>query len=76
VVFMGLVRLEAIVSNLLENGCAPDLPVALVSRATWPTEETRVGTIRDIVHKSAGLSAPALLILGDVVALSHEKRDP
>jgi len=76
VVFMGLVRLEAIVANLVENGCTPDLPVALISRATWPTEETRAGTIRDIVHKSAGLSSPALLILGDVVALSHEKRDP
>src|SRR6185295_11579980 len=76
VVFMGLVRLEAIVANLLENGCKPDLPVALISRATWPTEETRAGTIRDIVHKSAGLSSPALLILGDVVALSHEKRNP
>jgi siroheme synthase len=73
VVFMGLVRLEAIVSNLLEHGCSIDIPAAVVSRATWPTEETRAGTLRDIFHKSAGLSAPALLILGNVVALSHEK---
>jgi siroheme synthase len=73
VVFMGLVRLEAIVANLLEHGCSLDIPAAVVSRATWPTEETRAGTLRDIFHKSAGLSAPALLILGSVVALSHEK---
>jgi uroporphyrin-III C-methyltransferase len=73
VVFMGLVRLEAIVANLLERGCSLDVPAAVVSRATWPTEETRAGTLRDIFHKSAGLSAPALLILGNVVALSHEK---
>ena len=73
VVFMGLVRLEAIVTNLVENGCSLDVPAAVVSRATWPTEETRAGTLRDIFQKSAGLSAPALLILGNVVALSHEK---
>jgi uroporphyrin-III C-methyltransferase len=73
VVFMGLVRLEAIVANLLEHGCSLDIPAAVVSRATWPTEETRAGTLRNIFHKSAGLSAPALLILGNVVALSHEK---
>jgi uroporphyrin-III C-methyltransferase len=74
VVFMGLVRIEAIVDNLMQNGCSPDTPVALVSRATWPTEETRTGTLCDIHKKSVGLSAPALLILGSVVALSHEKR--
>ena len=73
VVFMGLVRLEAIIANLLEHGCSIDIPAAVVSRATWPTEETRAGTLRNIFHKSAGLSAPALLILGNVVALSHEK---
>lgn len=75
VVFMGLVRLEAIIANLIENGCPPEIPVALVSRATWPDEETRAGTLRDILHKSVGLSSPALLILGNVVALSHEKRN-
>jgi len=74
VVFMGLVRLEAIVENLVQNGCSPNTPVALVSRATWPTEETRTGTICDIQKKSIGLSAPALLILGNVVALAHDKR--
>jgi uroporphyrin-III C-methyltransferase len=73
VIFMGMVRLEAIVANLVENGCSLDVPAAVVSRATWPTEETRAGTLRDIFEKSAGLSAPALLILGNVVALSHEK---
>ena len=75
VVFMGLVRLEAIVTNLTENGCSPDMPAALISRATWPTEETRAGTVRDILQKSVGLSPPALLILGNVVALTHEKRN-
>ena len=75
VVFMGLVRIEAIIANLLQSGCPPDLPAAVVSRATWPSEETRVGTLGDIYQKSEGLSAPALLIMGNVVALSHEKRN-
>src|SRR6185295_16790537 len=75
VVFMGVVRLEAIIENLLQKGCSPDIPVALISRATWPSEETRTGTLRDIFQKSLGLSAPALLVLGNVVALSHEKRN-
>ncbi|HLQ77980.1 MAG TPA: uroporphyrinogen-III C-methyltransferase [Terriglobia bacterium] len=75
IVFMGLVRIEAIIANLIQNGCSPDLPAAVVSRATWPSEETRAGTLRDIHQKSEGLSSPALLILGNVVALSHEKRN-
>jgi uroporphyrin-III C-methyltransferase len=75
VVFMGLIRLAAIVSNLVHNDCSPATPVALISRATWPSEETRTGTLGDILQKSTGLSSPALLILGNVVALSHEKRN-
>jgi uroporphyrin-III C-methyltransferase len=73
IVFMGLVRLEAIVANLIHCGCSPDIPAALISRATWPDEETRTGTLRSIHQKSEGLRSPALLILGNVVALSPEK---
>jgi uroporphyrin-III C-methyltransferase len=67
VVLMGLARLELIASSLIENGCSPDTPAAVVSRATWPDEAIRFGTIRDMHKKSAGLAAPAILVLGDVI---------
>ncbi len=74
VVFMGVVRLEAIVANLIAQGISPATPAALISRATWPGEETRTGSLQDILSKSVGLNPPALLILGNVVKLSHVKR--
>src|SRR5688572_22928347 len=67
VVLMGLARLEVIGFSLIEDGCSPDTPAAVVSRATWPDEEIRFGTIRDMHKKSAGLAAPAILVLGDVI---------
>jgi uroporphyrin-III C-methyltransferase len=69
VVFMGLARLAEISLNLLQSGCRGDLPAAVISRTTWKDQEVRLGTVADIARKSEGLNTPALLVLGDVVAL-------
>jgi uroporphyrin-III C-methyltransferase len=68
VVLMGLARLEAISSSLIAAGCNPQTPAAIVSRATWPDEQVRFGTVQTIPAESAGLSSPAILVLGNVIA--------
>ncbi|HET9215761.1 MAG TPA: uroporphyrinogen-III C-methyltransferase [Terriglobia bacterium] len=68
VVLMGLARAKAISSSLIENGCDPNTPAAIVSRATWPDEQVQFGTLTNIHEAAAGLQSPAILILGDVIA--------
>ena len=67
VVLMGLARLAAISTSLIAAGCNPDTPAAIASRATWPDEQVRSGTVRTIPMESTGLSSPAFLFLGDVI---------
>ena len=72
VVLMGLARLDAVIGSLLENGCPPDTPAAVVSRATWPNQDVRWGTARNIHRKAMEVTSPALVVLGNVVALSED----
>jgi uroporphyrin-III C-methyltransferase len=70
VLYMGFSTLRATAKRLVEDGRAPETPVAVVSRATLPDERVVVadlGTIADRVDE-AGLPTPALVIVGDVVA--------
>jgi uroporphyrin-III C-methyltransferase/precorrin-2 dehydrogenase/sirohydrochlorin ferrochelatase len=70
VFYMGLQRLAATCVVLVSGGRAPGTPSAVISRATLPDERVIVGTLADIAARAeeAGLEAPALLIVGEVVA--------
>jgi uroporphyrin-III C-methyltransferase len=69
VILMGLHNLPAIVAKLTAYGRSPETPVALVRWGTTPEQQTVIGTLADIVEKSALLKAPVLIIVGDVVNL-------
>jgi uroporphyrinogen III methyltransferase / synthase len=71
VVFMGLSRLPEIVAGLLAAGKSPRTPAALVSRGTHPDAESVRGELHEIGELGAGLASPALLVLGEVVALAE-----
>jgi uroporphyrin-III C-methyltransferase len=70
VFYMGLGRIEATCSALMAGGRAPETPAAVVSRATLPDERVIFGALADIASLAcdAGLEAPALLFVGEVVA--------
>src|SRR5207237_7912691 len=70
VFYMGLSRIEATCAALVVAGRSPETPAAVVSRATLPDERVVVGTLADIAGRArdAGTAAPALLIVGEVVA--------
>jgi uroporphyrinogen III methyltransferase/synthase len=74
VFFMGVKNLPRIVEQLTRHGMHPETPVALVRWGTTPRQETVTGTMTDIVDKvrQAGLKAPAIIVVGDVVALRDE----
>ena len=70
VFYMGLSRIEATCAALIMGGRRADTPAAVISRATLPDERAVVGTLADIAVRvqRAGLEAPAILLVGEVVA--------
>jgi uroporphyrinogen III methyltransferase/synthase len=71
VFFMGVKNLPEIARQLMDHGKSPNTPVALVRWGTTPGQVTVSGTLDTIVAKvrAAGLKAPALIVVGDVVNL-------
>jgi uroporphyrinogen III methyltransferase/synthase len=76
VVLMGWAALESILQKLQDEGMAPDTPVALVQWGTWTKQRTVTGTMVDALAraKEAGLGAPVIAVIGDVVRLRDQIR--
>jgi len=72
VILMGLHNLRTIVDKLIANGRAPKTPVAVIQLGTMGGQKAVVGMLTDIVEKSAGFKAPALIVVGDVVKLQRK----
>jgi len=72
VFYMGVGKLAPIVGRLRAAGAPDTLPAALVERATLPEQQVLRGTLAQIADlgRRAGVSPPALLIVGEVVAVS------
>jgi uroporphyrinogen III methyltransferase/synthase len=71
VFLMGVKNLPHIVSRLREYGKPADTPVALVRWGTTLRQTTVTGNLGNIVAEveKAGLKAPAVIVVGDVVSL-------
>jgi uroporphyrinogen III methyltransferase/synthase len=71
VFLMGVKNLPEITRQLIRNGKSEKTPVALVRWGTTTRQQTVTGTLGDIVDrvKAAGLKAPAIIVVGDVVQL-------
>jgi len=71
VFFMGVKNLPDIVKQLVRHGRPAATPVALVRWGTTPRQLTVTGTLENIVERvrTAGLKAPAIIIVGEVVKL-------
>lgn len=72
-IYMGLSRLATIAGRLTENGLAGSTPAAIVESASLPTERRFIGTVAtlDRLARDNRLTGPALVIVGDVVALAQ-----
>ncbi len=69
VFLMGVEALGEISARLIENGRDAATPVALVQWGTWTRQRVVTGTLADIVEtvRAAGITAPAVTIIGEVV---------
>ncbi len=74
VFLMGMTNLPTITAKLMEFGRRPDTPAAVIRWGTTPKHRSVVGTLADIVEKvkEAGLKPPAIIVIGDVIALKPQ----
>ena len=66
---MAMGNLTGIVAKLREHGLEGDTPVGIVHEGTKPTQEVLTATLDTIVAEvdRTGISAPAIVVIGDVV---------
>lgn len=71
VFYMGIKNLPFITENLINNGRDPETPVVVVRWASTPIQRSVVGTLATIaeVVKKEKITPPALIVVGEVVAL-------
>jgi uroporphyrin-III C-methyltransferase / precorrin-2 dehydrogenase / sirohydrochlorin ferrochelatase len=71
VFYMGLARLDHIVEKLLEHGAPPARPAGIIVQGTTSNQRVITATLATIraIAANSTLESPALLVVGDVVAL-------
>ncbi|MGY2895409.1 uroporphyrinogen-III C-methyltransferase [Deinococcus sp. UYEF24] len=76
VLLMGVKNLKVISSELIAAGRAPETPAATIQWGTTPQQRTVTGTLATIAAEVelAGLEAPAVTVVGEVVRLRERLR--
>ena len=71
VVYMGVSGADRIAEKLIADGLAPDVPVAVIERATLPDMRVARSCLADLggMVMREGIVSPALIVVGDVAAL-------
>jgi uroporphyrin-III C-methyltransferase len=69
VTFMGLQNLPQVVGRLLAEGWDATTPAAVVSRGTLADQQVVVAELAELPEAAGGLPGPALVVVGDVVAV-------
>ncbi len=74
VFYMGIMSLPVITGKLMAAGLAGETPAAVVRWGTHAKQQSVVGTVATIaeVVRRAGITAPAITIIGNVVSLRGE----
>ena len=69
-IYMGIASVESMAARLIAHGCAAGTPVAVVENGSLPGERIFEGTLGRLgeLIRVHGIAAPALIIIGDVVA--------
>ena len=74
VMLMGMEHLDGIAAAMIKGGAPAQTPAAVIHQATRGDQQTVAGTLGDIAARAreAGLAAPAVVVIGEVVALAPE----
>jgi uroporphyrin-III C-methyltransferase len=74
VILMGITNLPSISAGLARFGMDPGMPVAIVERGFSAGQRTTFGELRSILIEAARarVSSPAVVVIGEVVALARD----
>ena len=78
VIYMGVGTLPTICAQLVAHGLPASTPAAMIERATLPGQRSIVGTLQTLPALSVahGVHPPALIMIGDTVALQARIGSP
>ncbi|RLV48739.1 uroporphyrinogen-III C-methyltransferase [Nocardioides mangrovicus] len=74
VLMMAVENAPAIAEAILAAGRDPATPVAVVCEGTMPGERTVLTTLGDLARDVADVRPPAIVVIGEVVAVAHPQR--
>ncbi|MGC2129588.1 MAG: uroporphyrinogen-III C-methyltransferase [Candidatus Aquilonibacter sp.] len=76
VLLMAMGNLTNVCARLIAHGLSANTPAAVIADGTRPTQRTVTGTLETIASEvqRAGLAAPAIVVIGEVVALRENLR--
>ena len=74
VIFLSIGFLDTMTKTLIDAGYAPETPVAVVYKATWPDQKIIRGNLTDIEAKvkAEGITKTALTVVGDFLGDDYE----
>ena len=74
VIYMGLANLAQIAASLIDAGLTASTPAAAVENGTTTRQRRVIAALADLdtAVSDAGLKAPVMIIIGEVVTLAHE----
>jgi siroheme synthase len=76
VVLMGSAALRTVVGELLAGGCGPGTPAAAVENGSPPPQRVVTAPLSELPGRTeaAGLGAPSVVVVGEVVRLRDRIR--
>ena len=74
VFYMGVGKMAENFARLVEHGRAEETPAAAIEWGTYPRQRTVTGTLATLpdLARQAGIGAPSLIVVGEVVSLRDE----
>jgi uroporphyrin-III C-methyltransferase/precorrin-2 dehydrogenase/sirohydrochlorin ferrochelatase len=74
ILMMSLQRIGAVASALMKHGRPGNCPVSVIADGTMPTQRTIYSTLEEVERRltDEGVQPPAVVIIGDVVAIAAE----
>ena len=73
-IFLSITMLSGVVAELIAGGYAPDTPIAIVQRASWPEQKIVRATLETIVAEIAdkGIDRTAMIVVSRCLGADYE----
>ena len=73
-IFLSITMLADVVKELIEGGYAPDTPIAIVQRASWPEQKIVRATLETIVAEivDKGIDRTAMIVVSRCLGADYE----